>query len=396
MNRLRCCHVVLLLASGVHFGCEEQADTSPQETARAERERSSDACVAGIDVDRVSAVRIGALGGGMEFGRVTGAAALADTLLAVLDGLANELVLVTTTGREVGRGGGRGNGPGEFLSPAWVRRGGGDTVVVFDGRKRDFTYFDRMGTVLGSGRAPSTVGTGFPVAGPLPDGSMVFATNVTRTGSIRGPKQVVRETEEVVVVDRTGRVLRTIGRFPDTERYQDFSHGFSVILLPFGRRTSYSTLGRYLVVATGDEPVVHLFDTGTGDGHAVSVPLTRRAVTQRDIEEFRRARIASAPDDMTRTIRRRMVAEIPYPSMMAAYRLVHPDPRGLLWVEWADRRDAATLRLTVVDTSGVVVDTVALSDIDEILDVGATYVIARSIDSLGVESVAVIPHSCSP
>lgn len=65
-------------------------------------------------------------------------------------------------------------------------------------------------------------------------------------------------------------------------------------------------------------------------------------------------------------------------------------------MEWADRRDAATLRLTVVDTSGVVVDTVTLSDIDEILDISATYVIARSIDSLGVESVTVTPHSCSP
>ena len=88
-------------------------------------------------------IRVGALEQPVDeaFGEVRDAIALETGGLVVLDGHNLELRAFTASGRFIGRGGGEGEGPGEFRYPTGVARWAADTILALDAANRRLSFF---------------------------------------------------------------------------------------------------------------------------------------------------------------------------------------------------------------------------------------------------------------
>lgn len=118
--------------------------------------------------------------------RVRGLAKLVDGRIAVLSGGHHQVMIYEPSGKLSRTIGGRGQGPGEFVSPEGMQYRPPDTLVVWDYWMGPVTYFDTVGTVLE--RRQIDYGKMFAVVPgvsqespktPLPDGS--FVVRVRRT-----------------------------------------------------------------------------------------------------------------------------------------------------------------------------------------------------------------------
>ncbi|MBT8397482.1 MAG: hypothetical protein KJN92_10970, partial [Gemmatimonadetes bacterium] len=81
--------------------------------------------------------------------RVRGSALLADGRIVVLNGGSQELRFFDSGGRFLFSAGGRGEGPGEFRSPAGLRRAADGGVQVWDQNLMRVSSFDADGTFQG-------------------------------------------------------------------------------------------------------------------------------------------------------------------------------------------------------------------------------------------------------
>ncbi|MCJ7628868.1 MAG: hypothetical protein MUO50_10830, partial [Longimicrobiales bacterium] len=329
-------------------------------------------------------------------GNVQSATEFADGAIAVADYLSGHLWLFSGTGETLAIVGEPREGPGGFRSLRSTWRSRGDTLVAFDNMKAEFTYVGPDGTVVRASRAPRS-GSGLnSVAGATTDGRLILVVNVARGRSFPPGSSGVSQTAiEASVVSTNGEVTQVFGPFPGTERYVDTQDAFSALLLPFGRRTSLSVLGNRLVVATGERPEIELIDIGDGTRTTLTIPLRSREVTQEDIELFKEAWIQEGKTDDSQRARRRVAEGIPFPSSMPPYEKVVPDPSGLLWIKLYDPAGEEPPRYLVVDTTGVVQDTVTMPGTVGLLDVGPTRILALAKDSLDVESVVVYSRACA-
>ena len=124
-------------------------------------------------------------------------------------------------GRPVGRVGGRGEGPGEFVLPAPLSRQRGDTVVVLDQPQGRISYFDRGGRFVrseaiqipppetgfarGFGRASGTTvvhADNYPTTEPRPNERFSFLWPLGADG--RRGSAVLRMPAPGMLIDRGG------------------------------------------------------------------------------------------------------------------------------------------------------------------------------------------------
>lgn len=338
---------------------------------------------------------------GVFFSSVASAAALEDGTVAVADGYVGSwLWIFSPSGRVLARLGEPRDGPGGFHLLAWVRRSPSGGFVTLDRQKGELAYFGPDGSVLEARRAtmPAGVPAGaYPRAGPLPDGRFVYAGGSWTPPSAQG--RVVRAARELWVEGGEGREPLRLGQLADAEMYREEGEGFFNRLLPFGRLTSVFVLGRRVVIATGDEPMLELVDPESGRRDTLAVPLEPRALTSGEIRGFKEAWLADIGDrygteDALRQIRR-IADEIPYPAWLPPFARVRPDPLGYVWVAMVHPDERRPERYLVMDTLGLVRDTVSLPAGTELLHVGPRHILGLARDAFDVESVMVIPRSCA-
>lgn len=135
------------------------------------------ACAAGDDVDGDAVrsleqwtlspepnVSIGVVEGGEPY-QLHGASSsvrLPDGRIAVVDGGSEEVRFFSEKGEFLGSFGGEGDGPGEFRGPSRIRHLSGDTLQVWDQRKRWYSLHDGSGTFIEVRRIESDPMEPFP------------------------------------------------------------------------------------------------------------------------------------------------------------------------------------------------------------------------------------------
>lgn len=140
-------------------------------------------------------LRLGSEMGGSEeasFFRPRGIVPLGDTIF-LLEGGASEIRIFDRTGAFLGRFGGSGEGPGEFVM-AYRMALRDSTIVVTDPRQRRLTSFTVTGELLDTERIPHPAAIVFDHAIPLRGGFTVGSTQVS-IGTERG-----RHTDQAVVL----------------------------------------------------------------------------------------------------------------------------------------------------------------------------------------------------
>lgn len=294
---------------------------------------------------------------------------------AVADSRRNQLFYFETDGTLRATVGRSGAGPGEFrvMSSLAVR---GDSVIVGDGVLRRTSVFDEDGLLLGDEEGLP------PIVGPLEDGTYIDGSNITRNARGREP-QVFRDTIKFVLRDSDDESLGSLGKFPLNDQYSDMTAGFSIASVPFGRRSTYTAAGGFLLVATAEDSII-AFLAPNGD--------TAKVIKVQDMA-------VELSEDMRRTVlegNEKLASVYSPPSRTPPYGRVHVGRDSTIWIEQPEVPGDDESRFVVLSWGGDQIEDLRLGDLDvSWLDANRNGLLVRIEDSLGVHSVRYYPRSCS-
>jgi hypothetical protein len=346
----------------------------------------------GWRVDEAPLVSIGGDGeaGGPLF-QVTDAMRLGDGRIVVASAGTQQIRIYGADGRMLRVVGRAGEGPGEFRAPFWLGRLRGDSIAAWDVALRRFSIFTPAGDFVRS-ITPSGLQGVFPQAvGALPDGRFILATS-TSSQVLPPPGQARRDTAAYVVIDSTGAVVDTLGRFPGTEMIAlgTPSTGFLMRPLPFGRETATAVQGGRLYVATGDRYEIAAYEP---DGRLRAVYRADRRsvpVTREDVRDYRRTLVTLGGDAQSKARDAKLLEDAPVPATMPPLTALEVDSAGNLWVQEPRKPgDAGESVWTVLAPDGRVRGAVRVPAGLAVKQIGSDWVLGVVVDEDQVEHVRV-------
>ena len=325
--------------------------------------------------------------------QVTDATRLGDGRIVIANSGSNELRVFNADGSHAVTGGGRGEGPGEFVSysPSAVAIWPGDSIAAVNPWGTRLSLFDAEGN---HGRDVSLDATMLNVVDLLPDGK-VF-TSGSGGGLHRdmaGSSGLVRSNAEWGILDADGTLLASLGEFPGSEFYAIFAADGSLEggrPHPFGRGTVGAVWGDLVAIGVQDSYEIKAFAT---DGSLVRV--VRRdgdleSPAQADLDDYYARRYADRPDD-ERTNALNAVRDMPLVEAWPAFSEILSDRAGYLWV-----REYRTAAWTVFDPEGRAQGLVETPPDLRIFEIGEDYILGWVYDELGVEYVQLWSLSRQP
>lgn len=316
------------------------------------------------------------------FHNVRGAVMTPEGWIAVADQSSYRVRVFADDGRPVHSFGGEGYGPTEFRGLGWVAECGSG-LTVYDYSRHRVSHWTTGGQFV-SGHPVQGVGERPPVelhCGPGGELAAVVWHDPAVVNDV-GPH---RPVNPVLLLDREGRVVREIGRFPGADRYRYPSNDGPQ---PLGRTLVALRGSDRVYVANGDTSVVRVYhDDGTTSTLGRAVP--RRAVTPAILEPYKRLVVRMTPAE-GRPAARRMLDAIEYPELLPGHGAVLLDRSGHLWIEeYAPPSDGPRppSRWDVHHPEQGWVASVHLPPRFTPTDIGETYVLGVNRDDLDVERV---------
>lgn len=310
--------------------------------------------------------------------RVVGGVALPDGRIALLNAGSRELLFYTADGAHLSTAGGPGSGPGEWLEPIWMSRGGPDTLLVWDETHRRLSMHDEAGAYLSSQLVGMDAGAGMgppTISGRFLDGSLLtvpggLVATPPPVGIQRSPEsygRLVLGTGQSTVLG-TGRGAE---RAVADERWY---------YLPFGKSDLTVAHGGDLVI--GDNGHARLLYFGM-DGRLrrmVSWSAEPSPVTSADREAYREYMASISP------------RAVPpdgaiYAEARPRFATLHSDRLGWLWVRQYAAGWEAPAPWLVFDEAGVLQCTVQAPGRVRPLEIGADYLLAVHRDDQDEETV---------
>ena len=357
--------------------------------------------------------------GAFQLYRVRDATRLADGRIVVANGGSNELLVFSAHGGYVGAWGGRGEGPGEFESLALVRPWGPDSLIAADSENGRISVFGldgrhgstkslrgerasfKLALTAGSGRGPvggaSALGVHVAV-GVLPDGMLL-----TRDTRGYGAEGSWRDDGLYAVMGPDGSSRVSLGEFPGPEHYSEsYMEGNTVYVtplrLPFGRTTLTTVWGDLAAIGRNETYEIRAYRS---DGSLVRIVRRDHVVRSPTKDEqdaaFRDQFAELADDDRETTMK--IAVNAPVVESFPAYSSLRGDALGHLWVaefKLPDARYEGTL-WTVFDPDGSALGFAETPDGFRVFEIGADYILGRTIDELGVEYVQFLElHRSNP
>lgn len=353
-------------------------------------------------LDSMAGVRIGAVVGAPEyqFSRISYAARLSDGRLVVYDGASSELRWFGPEGAFLFRAGGRGEGPGEFLSVVSATVTPEDSVVLYDFRNQRLTWFGPEGSLSRTLRLEL-----HPMAVALvPFGHSRLVISEERPAFNFGGEEYnyVRDSVLVLVaggsaqpldtlMHRSGRGAATWVEYTDGEPTGTRQFG-----LPFGNLTLLGATSDEVVLIEDSRPELTFFnDEGEPvrlahrsdlDPPSLSTDLHQEYVSH----AIRRARDGGFPEQPAAEGAEGLLEVIPEDKRVASFDRMLTDPVSeRLWVrdyvfEWnvGEAQD-----WTVHDAAGQVLGRVRTPPGLEVMQVAPNHVVGVERDEMGVEYV---------
>ena len=331
-------------------------------------------------VSREPTLVLGAVSGGeaTTFGTVSSAVRLRGGTIVVSDAQSHTIRFFDSGGNVQASAGGRGAGPGEFQSLAWIRRASDTTVIAYD-RARRATVLDSRGRVLRSANVPG------PPIGLFDNGELLVSRRNARaverpplgTGRDSSWYMLARDSSNWLAVDTLVALpnddppFSTVTRDPRNNAVVRISYGAT---MPFGRVSSAVTLPDGFVHTDGTNWELRFYSR-TGDLiRLVHSERERRRVTDAHMRAFVRDFVArlreSARDGATRAFE----AYQP-PAYMPAIGVVKASSAGDLWVQEYPLPGATEHVWVVLDRVGMPRGEVRVPATIEVFDVGQDFVV---------------------
>ncbi len=325
--------------------------------------------------------------------QVTDATRLADGRIVIANSGSNELRVFNADGSHAATGGGRGEGPGEFVSysPSAVAIWPGDSIAAVNPWGTRLSLFDADGN---HGRDVSLDASMLNVVDVLPDGKVFTSgSGGGLNRDMTGSSALVRSNTEWGILDADGTLLASLGEFPGSEFYAIFAADGSLEggrPHPFGRGTVGAVWGDLVAIGVQDSYEIKAF---AADGSLVRV--VRRdgdleSPTQADLDEYYARRYADLPDE-DRISNLNAVRDMPLVEAWPAFGEILSDRAGYLWI-----RDYETAVWTVFDPEGRVQGLVETPPGLRIFEIGEDYILGWVYDELGVEYVQLWSLSRQP
>ena len=391
-----CLAIRILALTLCSVGCEgrsEDADSGPEVVVRDSAgvsivENSAPAPDSRLpwEFGTQPSLSIGAVDSGEadQLFQVTDATRLADGRIVIANSGSNELRVFNADGSHAATGGGRGEGPGEFVSysPSALATWPGDSIAAVNPWGTRLSLFDADGN---HGRDVSLDPAMLDIIDVLPDGK-VF-TSGSGGGLHRdmtGSSGLVRSNAEWGILDADGTLLASLGEFPGSEFYAIFAADGSLqggMPHPFGRGTLGAVWGEFVAIGVQDSYEIKAFGM---DGSLVRV--VRRegdpeSPNQADLDQYYARFYADLPDD-ERTNALNSVRDMPLVESWPAFSEILSDRAGYLWV-----REYRTAAWTVFDPEGRVQGLVETPPGLHTFEIGEDYLLGWVYDELGVEYV---------
>lgn len=323
-----------------------------------------------------------------QFQFTLGAVRLSDGGIVVADAGPREIRYYGDDGDHLQTAGGEGEGPGEFRTLRSVAWNEGDTIVAWDSGGHAVSFFTADGT-LASG---STVGDWLSVREELAartpgilvalpqvhslraDGTIIGEPLYERVPGAMDETRVIQDTVPLVVFDREGGSVASLGPFPATESFFDERAGMA---LRFGDRLEVTAGSELVFVGSRRDPVIRGLEP-TGDTIvSFTLPLEPRPLDPDEVP----------PPDITGPAAE-FVEAMPLPDSMPLYSDLRYGRDGLLWVQkYVAPNDDAQRWLAFEKHAGEPIASLEMNASLEVMEIGSDYAIVLSTDELDVEEV---------
>lgn len=311
-------------------------------------------------------------GGSVTIGAVVGATRLSTGTIAVLDRANAAILFFDSTGRFLRRSGRQGEGPGEFRNLLWGQQCALDTVFTADGRGV-LAHWDREGRYLGEQRFRSLPWR----ISCNPAGVLVFLAYPEGVG-ISAANAPVHHSQ-LYLWYLPGDSLRLAGRVPAGRNR------------PMSPLTTIAAGRNALYLGTGDSLAVSVHDLAGRPRGLIRLQGELRPSTQRHYLSAVERQVASMGAAAERERFRTMLLAIPRPPLLPAYRAVHADPHGNLWVTLSPYGDGQTL-IEVYSPKGVRLAAARLAMEADLLEIGSGHVLASFENESGLPAVALFRY----
>ena len=310
---------------------------------------------------------------------VRDAARLADGRIVVANGGSAELRFFDSNGSHLGTRGGRGEGPGEFRELGNVAPWPGDSLVawfapgwrisVFDG---DGNYGRTFGINDGT-RSPR-----FRPDSPMRDGLFL---------AVLAPEDA--DTLILELRDDQGRVRSSLGTHPGSEPYlmHEGTNREMLYWKVFGREPVWEVWGSLVAVGVSSRYEIKALEPDGSVARIIRREHSPRAVTSAEVDAHIESR------RFFNEASRREYRSVPVAEHFPAFTAIMSDALDHLWVREYDLpgEERPAPLWTVFDAEGRVLGLVETPAGLAIYEIGADYILGKSVSELGVESVQVWP-----
>lgn len=327
----------------------------------------------------------------LQFFEVTDALQLPDGRIVVLNAGTQTIRIFSAEGEFLTEFGGAGDGPGEFRRMRSVHQLGADTVLIWDPGRPGFSLFAASGAFLGSTTLTPPGSEQLAWVYPAPGGGVIvktYASPVTQGGD-RGIG-IHRDMAPVLVFDRRGALLDTLGVYPSTETMiMRLGPGTGVGPAPFPKSTFLDVNGSNVYLGTADRMEVSVLDLNGTLKAMFRYPDVELAVQEEDREWFRArmTEMASTPEEQQ--MLGVVFAGLIFPETKAAYSDLEVDPAGAIWLRTGGHFPpmGPSAEWTVFSERGFVLGTVLFPQRFEPLEFGVDHVLGVWKDEMDVEFV---------
>lgn len=330
--------------------------------------------------------------------QVRGAARLDDGRLVVVNAGSGEVRIYDQDGQYLLSHGRKGEGPGEFESPALAGVLGPDTLVIIDTQLRRISLVQAGVGFLRSARLEDEIG-----GGAYPQG--IFADRTVLLGggfywsSDSGAELTDGYTRQATSYQSStleGGLATDFGAFPGSEffmkvRQSGGAVSMSARLIPFGKHAMATAAPDRMYFGSGDSWEIQGYGLDGRLNRLIRLDRELLPVTGDLMAAHLRAEEAEAVDEAQAREIRQGIEEMPIPDFLPAFASLHSDKVDHLWVERSRGPEDSPPTFDIFNPEGTLVGLASLPADLSVLEIGDDYLLGLFRDELEVEYLRLYP-----